>query len=189
MVTGFGFAFALFFGRFGSLSWLATKINNHGNSAVHQALMALCRQADMIGQMSHRTIFSLVIYSSMHSLIAALSILCFGRGLNIEVGLVSVLWIYSVIYLLGILPISISNIGVREVSMILLLAPYGVSMTEATTWSMLMYSGPLSCAMIGLLMEAEHMWLRKNTVAAIDSTEHQVMAKSITVSQRDSDDR
>ena len=188
MVMGFSSAFALFFGRFGNLRWLASKISGHGQSAVHRALTALCRQADKIGQISHRTIFSLVIYSSMHGLFAALSILCFGRGLNIEVGLVSVLWIYSVIYLLGMLPISISNIGVREVSMIMLLAPYGVSMTEATTWSILMYSGPLSCAMIGLLMEAEHVWLRKNTVAAIDSTERQVVVQNKKVSQGDSDD-
>jgi hypothetical protein len=72
--------------------------------------------------------------------------------------------------------------------MIMLLAPYGVSMTEATTWSILMYSGPLSCAMIGLLMEAEHLWLRKNTVAVIDSTERQVVVQNKKVSQGDSDD-
>jgi len=188
MVMGFISAFSLFFGRFGNLRWLASKISGHGQSAVHRALTALCRQAEKVGQISHRAIFSLVIYSLMHSLFAALSIICFGRGLNIEIGLVSVLWIYSVIYLLGMLPISISNIGVREASMIMLLAPYGVTMTEATTWSMLMYSGPLSCAMIGLLMEAEHLWLRKNTVAVIDSTEHQVVVKNKMVSPGDSDD-
>ena len=188
MAIGFSSAFALFLGRFGNLRWLAAKIDGHGQSAVHQALTALCRQADKIGRISYRTIFFLVIYALMHSLFAALSILGFGRGLNIEIGLVSVLWIYSVIYLLGILPISISNIGVREVSMILLLAPYGVSMTEATTWSILMYSGALSCAMIGLLMEAEQFWLRKNNIAAIGSTDTQVVLQNKMASQKDPDD-
>jgi uncharacterized protein (TIRG00374 family) len=180
MVLGFSSAFSLFFGRFGNLRWFASKISSHGQSAVHQALTALCRQTGKIGQISHQTIFSLVIYSLMHSFFAALSILCFGMGLNIEVGLVSVLWIYSVIYLLGMLPISISNIGVREASMIVLLAPYDVSMTEATTWSILMYSGQLSSAIIGLLMEAENLWLRKNT--------HRQAVVNNMVSQGDSDD-
>jgi uncharacterized protein (TIRG00374 family) len=187
MIIGFSSAFALFFGRFGTLRWLAARISAHGQTTVHQALSALCRQTDKIGRISHKTIFYLVVYSTLHSLFAALSILCFGEGLNIEIELVSVLWIYSIIYLLGILPISISNIGVREVSMIMLLAPYGVSTTEATTWSILMYSGPLCCAMIGLLMEAEHLWMRESNVAAVGSTDRDVVLQNNMPSQKDPD--
>lgn len=179
MVIGFGFAFALFFGRFGNLRWL----DSHGQSVVHRALMELCRQIGKIGQISHMTIFYLVILSAMHSLFAALGILCFGEALDIELGLVSILWIYSVVYLLGILPISVSNIGVREASMIMLMSPYGVSMTEATAWSVLMYSGTLSCALIGMLFEAEHLWLRKKSDAVVDSTGHQLLEHNKKISQ------
>jgi len=170
MVAGFSCTFVLFFGRFGSLRWLESKILHHGQSVVHKSLTALCRQVEEIGQISHRAIFLLVVYSIMHSLFAALAIISFGNALNIEIGLVPVLWIYSVIYLLGILPISISNIGIREISMIMLLAPYGVSMTEATVWSVLMYSGPLCCAFIGLVLEAEYFWFRKEGHRYIDAT-------------------
>ena len=160
MVVVFWYAFALFFGRLGSLQWLESKINRHGTTSVHRALTALCRQIGKIGQISHRVIFALLLYSAMYSLLAAVAILCFGYALNIEVGLLTILWVYPVIYLLAFLPISISNIGVREVSMILLLTAYGVTTTEAVAWSVLMYCGPLSCASIGLLMEAEHFWWR-----------------------------
>jgi len=174
MVAGFSCTFTLFFGRFGSLRWLESKIHHHGHSVVHKSLTALCRQVGEIGQISHRAISLLVVYSVIHSLFAALAIICFGNALNIEIGLVPVLWIYSVIYLLGILPISISNIGIREISMIMRLAPYGVSMTEATVWSVLMYSGPLCCAFIGMLMEAEYFWFGKDGYKKIDTTNCQI---------------
>ena len=183
MVMGFGFAFALLFGRFGNLRWLESKINSHGQSVVHRSLKELCRKVGMIGQISHMTIFFLVVFSAMHSLFAALGVLCFGKALGIELGLTSILWIYSVVYLLGMLPISISNIGVREASMIMLMLPYGVSMTEATAWSVLMYSGSLSCALIGMFLEAEHLWLRKKSVAVIDSTGHQLVEQNTKISQ------
>ncbi len=189
MVAGFSCAFALFFGRFGNLCWLESKIDHHGQSIFHRSLKALSRQVRKIGLISHRAIFFLVAYSAVHSLFAALAILCFGNALNIEIGLIPILWIYSVIYLLAMLPISISNIGVREVSMIMLLAPYGISMTEATTWSVLMYSGPLSCALIGLILEAEYYWLRKGNRRSIDATDYQVEMHNKNVTQGKSDER
>ncbi len=188
MAIGFGLAFGLFFGRFGSLRWLESKINDHGKSVVHRAMMRLCRQVDMIGRTSHMTLFLLVIFSAMHSLFAALGILCFGKALNIELGLMPILWVYSVVYLLGMLPISISNIGVREAGMIMLMLPYGVSMPQATAWSVLMYSGTLSCALIGLLLEAEHLWLRKKPAAVIDTPGHQLVEQNTKISQRKPED-
>lgn len=188
MTACFSCAFALFFGRFGTLRWFESKIKRHGQSVVHRSLTALCQQVGKIGQISYRTIFFLVVYSAMHSLFAALAIICFGNALNIELGLVPVLWIYSVIYLLSMLPISISNIGVREVSMIMLLAPYGVLMTEATAWSVLMYSGPLVCALIGLMLEAEYFWLSRKGHRSIDTVDRQVAAHNNKDTQGESDE-
>ena len=188
MVIGFCCGFALFFGRFGNLQWLESKIKNHGQSVVHRKLAALCWQVVQIGQISHRTIVALIAYSSMYILFAALAIICFGHALNHEIGLLPILWIWPVIYLLGMLPISISNIGVREVSMFMFLAPYGVATTDAIAWSVLMYSGPLSCALIGLILEAEHFWLRKRGGQAIGSTGCQVATHSKRGFERDSNE-
>ena len=188
MVMGFGLAFALLFGRFGNLRWLESKINRHGQSVVHRSLSELCRRVGTIGQISHTTIFFLVILAMMHSVFAALGILCFGRALDIELGLTTILWIYSVVYLLGMLPISFSNIGVREASMIMLMLPYGVSMTGATSWSVLMYSGCLSCSLIGIILEAEHLWLRRGPVAVIDAAGHQLTEQNTKYSRGKADD-
>jgi hypothetical protein len=188
MVVGFGLIFGLFFGRFGNLRWLAAKIANHGQSMVHRALMALCQQVGKIGQLSHRTLFFLIVFSAMHTLFAALAMLCFGNALSAEFDLIPVLWIYSAIYLLSLLPISVSNIGIREASMIMLMLPYGVSMTDATAWSVLMYSGPLSCALIGMLLEAEYLWLRKRSVAGNGSSTHRLVSQKGKISQGESDE-
>jgi uncharacterized membrane protein YbhN (UPF0104 family) len=187
MVVGFGLVFGLFFGRFGNLHWLAAKIASHGQSMVHRALMALCEQVGKIGQLSHRALFFLIVFSATHTLFAALAMLCFGKALSAELGLVSVLWIYSVIYLLSLLPISVSNIGVREAGMIMLMLPYGISMADATAWSVLIYSGPLSCALIGMLMEAEYLWLRR-PFSGNGSNAHMHVAQKGKISQRESDD-
>jgi uncharacterized protein (TIRG00374 family) len=188
MVIGFCCGFALLFGRFGNLQWLESKIKNHGQSVVHRKLAALFRQVMQIGQISNRAIVALIAYSSVFFLFAALAIICFGHALDHEIGLLPILWIYPVIYLLGMLPISISNIGVREVSMLMLLAPYGVATTDAIAWSFLMYSGPLSCALIGLILEAENFWLRKRGCQAIGSTGCQVAAHSNPGPERDSNE-
>jgi hypothetical protein len=124
----------------------------------------------------------------MYFLFAALAFICFGHALDHEIGILPVLWIYPVIYLFQMLPISISNIGVREVGMFVLLAPYGVATSDAIAWSVLMYSGPLSCALIGLILEAEHFWLRKRSGPAIHSKVCQVATHSKRGYERDSNE-
>jgi len=175
MVFGFWYAFVLFYGRHGTLYWLESKINQQRTLAVFRALATLCQQIGKIGQISPRVMISLILNSAMYSLLAAVATLCFGYALNFEVGLLTILWVYPVIYLLALLPISISNIGVREVSMIILLAAYGVTTTEAVAWSVLMYCGPLSCAFIGMVIEAEHfLWRTGNTQQPASSRQEMI---------------
>jgi uncharacterized protein (TIRG00374 family) len=188
MVIGFYVTFAFFFGRFGNIQWLKSKIDHHGQSVIHRTLVALCHQVVQIGQMSHRSLASLVVYSGMYSLFAAVAIICFGNALSFKVGLLPILWINPVIYLLAMLPISISNIGVREVSMIMLLAPYGVASTEATAWSLLMYSGPLCSALIGLILELEQLWFRKKDIRETDAASYQISTHHKESAERSADE-
>ena len=54
MVVGFGFAFALFFGRFGNLRWLESIINRFGQSVVHRGLYWRClNRLGLPGRISH----------------------------------------------------------------------------------------------------------------------------------------
>jgi uncharacterized protein (TIRG00374 family) len=174
MVAVFGCTFGLLFGRFGNLQWLESRISQHGKSVVHQALTALCRQLRQIGQISHAAIASLVACSVAYCLLAAIAIYCFGKALGFDIGLLTILWIYPLIYLLAVLPVSISNVGVREAGMIMLLAPYGITSAEAIAWSVLMYSGPLSSALVGLIFEAEYFWLQKQPAPDMQPADEQI---------------
>jgi hypothetical protein len=51
-----------------------------------------------------------------------------------------------------------------------------------------MYSGTLSCALIGMLLEAEHLWLRKKSVAVVDPTGQQLVEANTKFSQGKPDD-
>lgn len=86
--------------------------------------------------------------------IAILSMLAYAAAVGISIAPGVLAWVFAVIFLLALLPISFANIGVREASMIFLLAPYGVSAADATAWSLLMYTGPLLSALTGGVLEA-----------------------------------
>lgn len=117
------------------------------------ATAALLSQLQLLNQLGWWPIFSLVLAACSAHLIAATSMWCFGLALGLPMSFASVMWIYGVIFLLAMLPISFANVGVREASMIVLLSPYGISAAEATAWSVLLYLGPIATAMAGGLLE------------------------------------
>ncbi|MEK7995478.1 MAG: hypothetical protein AAB403_16885, partial [Planctomycetota bacterium] len=49
-------------------------------------------------------------------------------------------WLCSLIYVLGRMPISIANLGVREVTLVGFLAVYGVGKPAAMLMSMILFS-------------------------------------------------
>lgn len=83
--------------------------------------------------------------------IAAMFTFAWGLGLSINV--IDVAWVYTAVFLLAILPLTVANVGVREITMIALLLPLGVTAAEATAWSLCLYLGPLLAACLGLLLE------------------------------------
>jgi uncharacterized protein (TIRG00374 family) len=97
-------------------------------------------------------------------IILALSLACnlfgivahylFALSLNIHISLITIAWIRSSLFILSILPISISGLGVREGALVFLLRPYGVSAADAVALSFLFLSLGLCIAGIGGLLEA-----------------------------------
>jgi hypothetical protein len=55
------------------------------------------------------------------------------------------------------LPISVSGFGVREGTLIALLAPYGVGGTAAVAFSLLLYSRNLLLALVGGVLETGNL--------------------------------
>ncbi|MBP7053700.1 MAG: flippase-like domain-containing protein [Phycisphaerae bacterium] len=71
------------------------------------------------------------------------------RAANIHVPLGVLVWVSSIIYVLGRLPISLANLGVREVTLVGFLASYGVEKPGALLMSMILFSTSVLMAIIG----------------------------------------
>ncbi len=63
----------------------------------------------------------------------------FAQALNLDLSFAAVAWVRTVVYLLILIPISFSGLGVREGAMLLLLIPYGVDAESTVAFSMLSF--------------------------------------------------
>ena len=84
------------------------------------------------------------------------SLVLFVHALSIEVELATIGWVRSVLALALMLPISVGGFGVRELTLLTLLAPYGVSAAEALMLAVLILIRELVTAAIGGALVARH---------------------------------
>ena len=75
------------------------------------------------------------------------------RSANIAVPVTIFVWLCTGIYILGRLPISVANLGVREVTLVGFLAVYGVEKPAALLMSMILFSALIFMAVIGSMFQ------------------------------------
>ncbi len=75
------------------------------------------------------------------------------RGANVTAPVGVFVWLCAVIYVLGRIPISVANLGVREVTLVGLLAFYGVDKSQALLMSMILFSALIFMAIIGAIYQ------------------------------------
>ncbi len=63
------------------------------------------------------------------------------------------IWLCAIVFVLGKIPISIANLGVREVTLVVLLAGYGVSQPAALLMSMILFSSLIFLAALGVIYQ------------------------------------
>ena len=71
------------------------------------------------------------------------------RAANVTAPIGTFVWLCAVIYILGRIPVSIANLGVREATLVVMLAPYGVEEPRALLLSMILFSALIFMAVIG----------------------------------------
>jgi len=71
------------------------------------------------------------------------------RAANVTAPVGTFVWLCALIYILGRIPVSIANLGVREAMLVVLLAPYGVEKPQALLMSMILFSSLIVMAAIG----------------------------------------
>ena len=87
------------------------------------------------------------------SAISVLIYLFAAKAAGIHVPVMALVWQSSVVFLLGRLPISIANLGVREIALIEFLKAYGAAPSQSLVMSMVLFSGVLVMAFIGVIFQ------------------------------------
>jgi uncharacterized membrane protein YbhN (UPF0104 family) len=82
-------------------------------------------------------------------LIGLLIYYCAARAAGIGVSIGVLMWVCAVIFLLSKIPITVANLGVREVALVGLLTGYGVSRSQALLMSMILLSSLVFMAALG----------------------------------------
>jgi len=126
------------------LRWLPGGLWNKG-----QTMLTQIAAFQTAGFRFHAVIAAI---NAVNSLCVGLLIYFFAaRAAHIDVSVGVLMWLCAVIFLLSKLPISIANLGVREVTLVGLLAGYGVGRAEALLMSMILFSSLIFMAAIGLV--------------------------------------
>jgi uncharacterized membrane protein YbhN (UPF0104 family) len=99
------------------------------------------------GARFHVTIVAVTVLASC--IIGVLIYVFSAQAANVHAPLGVLIWLSAIIYLLGRLPISLANLGVREVTLVGFLALYGIEKSGAMVMSMILFSTSLLMAAFG----------------------------------------
>ncbi len=102
----------------------------------------------------------LLVISVLHALVGVLALYILCRAVDIEVPLYTLIWVRSALTFLTFVPVSMLGLGVREVSLLYFLHPYGVADTSAVALGLLVLASTLLTTAMGGLVEAHGFVVR-----------------------------
>lgn len=86
------------------------------------------------------------------------------RAASVVVPTSVLIWLCAIVFLLGKLQITVANLGVREVTLVALLEPYGVAHSSAFLMSMILLSSLVFMAALGIVYQM--VWTLRSRKAA-----------------------
>lgn len=114
--------------------------------------------------------------SLLASLISVVIYICAAKAAGISVPAATLVWQSSAVYILGRLPISVANLGVREFTLIKFLALYDVEAPAVLLMSMIIFSNIILVAFIGAIYQL--LWAMSAKKSAQPASEPLQSAKS-----------
>ena len=107
-------------------------------------------------RLAHATMLPVAALSLARHLLFIASLGCFARAIGLEVPWPVFGWMRTVVVLLMMLPISVGGFGLREGSLVVLLAPFGVAASGAVSLSLVMFASAVFFGALGGLVELAH---------------------------------
>ena len=122
---------------------------------------------------SNRDLAVFTAVSLAQHLVGVLSTYLLSLAVALPVGIVTICWIRALIFFVLLMPISISGLGVREGSLVLILQAYGVNPASAMGFSLLLLARDIIGGLVGGVIELFHLF-RKSRVEGISHAEKTV---------------
>jgi uncharacterized membrane protein YbhN (UPF0104 family) len=91
------------------------------------------------------------------------------RAANVNAPITTLVWLCAIVYILGRIPVSVANLGVREAMVVVTLAPYGVNEPQALLMSMILFSILIVMAVIGAAYQIVWAVTAKKTSPSLNS--------------------
>ena len=104
-------------------------------------------------RLAHAAMLPVAALSLARHLLLIASVGCFARAISLKVPWMVFGWLRSVVVLLTMLPISVWGFGLREGSLVVLLAPFGVAASDAVALSIVMFVAGLLFGALGGVVE------------------------------------
>ncbi len=97
--------------------------------------------------------FETLIWSALIKLPHVFAFYFLALSLNIDLNFIQCAWLFSIISLITLIPISFSGLGVRESTMIVILSQFGIERFNSLSLSILIFLTGILVAIIGGILE------------------------------------
>jgi uncharacterized protein (TIRG00374 family) len=137
--------------------WKGRKLPAKLEKGIHLLWNAVTALQDM----PLHTVLSIYGLAFLSQILGILNYYLLSRAAEIHVALAALIWIRTFLYILSLFPISLNGLGVREVSLLILLEPYQVPSAYTISFSLLIYGVSVLVGLIGGLLELKDFILQK----------------------------
>ncbi len=106
---------------------------------VREYLQKLAVSADRFSGLNAKTHVRIWVWTIASRFMTLYFYYLFAQALELDLSFAAIAWVRTVVYMLILIPISFSGLGVREGALLLMLAPYGIVPESAVAFSMLSF--------------------------------------------------
>jgi uncharacterized protein (TIRG00374 family) len=124
-------------------------LENHRTGTVNKFVKIL----NLVIKLPFATLFSLVAFSALYQTLTIVASYAIVKALGISVPLTLFFALMPMVYICTVLPISLGGLGVREGTLVFLLAKVGILKSDAIALSFLIFFNTVMVASMGLILQ------------------------------------
>ena len=122
-------------------------------AAISQRTSQVLKQVAVFQTLKYRFHFLMALITTAGTMVGGVIFYVFAaKAANVTVSVKVLVWLWAAVFILQRVPISIANLGVREVTITSLLSLYGIKKAEALIMSMIIFSSTIFVAIIGAII-------------------------------------